>query len=690
MTNEPIANILVVDDDPKTLLGMEALLAGPGRNIVTVDSGRTALRALLRQDFVLILLDVRMPEMDGFETATLIRQNKRFRYTPIIFLSAIDTLASDVSKGVTSGAVDYLFKPVVPEILRTKVGVFVDLFRMSERLKEQAVRQSEERFRLVIESLQDYAVFMMDPEGRVNMWNLGAERISGWQQEDVIGQNFMRHYVAGGHGNHDSARVLLRAASEGRYEEESWHVRKDGSKFWGNLIVTPVRDDDGKLIGFSSITRDLTERRRSEEEMQRLNAELAKRVEVQSEEIVRTIHEREKLQEQLLQAQKMESIGTLAGGIAHDFNNILNVISGYSSALLEHRDNAKKIEELVEIISESVKRGASVTQQLLAMARKTETSFEPVDINGLLTKLQALVRETFIRAIEVSCQTAATLPIVLADPNQINQVMLNLCVNARDAMPNGGKLLLATGMISGSSLRQRFQEARAPDYVWITVADTGFGMDETVRERVFEPFFTTKEPGQGTGLGLSVVYGIIRNHDGFVDVASQPGQGTIFYIYLPIPQDQARVGDLKRELENKEKVKSSGAGETILFVEDEIRQLKLMQSFLESEGFKVLAAKDGIEALEIHCRHKREIAVVVLDIGLPKLNGWETYQRMKKEDPRIKAIFATGYVTPEVESGIASGAICGLILKPYQLDDVLEKVSGAIRNPSRSETVVGA
>ena len=196
MTSEPTANILVVDDDVKTLAAMEALLSAPGRNIVTADSGQAALRHLLRQDFALILLDVRLPVMDGFETAALIRQNERFRYTPIIFLSAIDTLESDVFRGVASGAVDYLFKPVVREVLLAKVSVFVDLFRMNEQLKQQAIRQNEERFRLVVESLQDYAVFMTDPEGRVSSWNLGAERILGWNQQEVISQRFGSFYTS--------------------------------------------------------------------------------------------------------------------------------------------------------------------------------------------------------------------------------------------------------------------------------------------------------------------------------------------------------------------------------------------------------------------------------------------------------------------------------------------------------------
>jgi PAS domain S-box-containing protein len=262
---DSVANLLLIDDDAKSLLAMEGLLAGPGRTIVTAQSGREALRCLLKQDFALILLDVRLPEMDGFETAALIRQRERSRYTPIIFLSAVDTLESDVLKGVASGAVDYLFKPVVPQVLRSKVSVFVDLFHLNERLKRQAIRQSEERFRLLVESMQDYAILMLDSEGRVTSWNTGAERIKGFTQEEILGESFACFYTPEDRNLGHPARALERAAADGRYEQEAWRVRKDGSRFWGNIIVAALRDDEGHLLGFSEVTRDLTERKRTEE-----------------------------------------------------------------------------------------------------------------------------------------------------------------------------------------------------------------------------------------------------------------------------------------------------------------------------------------------------------------------------------------------------------------------------------------
>jgi PAS domain S-box-containing protein len=679
MNSEQTANILVVDDDRKSLMAMEALLAGPGRKIVTAESGAEALRCLLREDFALILLDVRIPDMDGFETAALIRQRERSRYTPIIFISAIDTLEADVFRGVASGAVDYLFKPVVPQVLKAKVAVFVDLFQMNERLKQQVIRESEERFRLVVESLQDYAVFMMDRDGRVTLWNRSAQDVRGWKQEEIVGQSFARFYSAAEQAENRPAQVLRQTVADGRYEEEGWHRRSDGSQFWANTVYTAVKDDKGELIGFSAVTRDLSDRKKAEDELQRLNAELEKHIAHQTEELIRTIAQREKLHEQLLQAQKMESIGTLAGGIAHDFNNLLNVILGYTAILEEQPAEHAQISAHLSVIKETVNRGGSLVRQLLALARKTETRFEPVQINRLLEGLRALLQETFPRTIDVGLYMEPNLPPLMGDNNQLHQALLNLCLNSRDAMPDGGALTLATATVNGAELRMHFQEAREARYVNITVTDSGCGIDETTRSRVFEPFFTTKPQGQGTGLGLSVVYGIITSHGGFIDLVSEPGGGTKFDLYLPVPPDPVDAIEVSTRHPDTRRQEAAGSGETILFVEDEPRQLSLMQKFLASEGFRVLGAKDGAEAVQVHLQNKQEIALVVLDLGLPKLNGWEAYKLMKETDPRIKAIFATGFMSREIEAHLEKGELSAVIMKPYQLQDVIAKISGVIK-----------
>jgi two-component system, cell cycle sensor histidine kinase and response regulator CckA len=687
MSADFTANILIVDDDARSLIAMEALLSGPGRRIITAASAAEALRCLLRQDFALILLDVRIPDMDGFETASLIRQRERSRYTPIIFVSAIDTLESDVSKGAASGAVDYLFKPVVPQVLQAKVAVFVDLFQMNERLKQQAIRQSEERFRLIVESFQDYAVFMMDSEGRVTLWNRGAERIWGYPNEEVLGQSFVCFNAPEEQAANSPAQILRETIASGRHEEEGWRNRKDGSRFWANVVYTTVHDDKGELIGFSAVTRDVTDRKRAENELQRLNAEMQKHIAEQTEELIRTIAQRERLHEELLQAQKMESIGTLAGGIAHDFNNLLNVILGYASLLEQSSANPSQISANVEVIKETVTRGSSLVRQLLAVARKSETQFERVEINGLLQGLQALLQETFPKTIDVFLRLEPALPTLTADPNQIHQAMLNLCLNSRDAMAEGGELLLKTGSISGVELRRHFQEARQAQYIRISVTDTGHGIDKTIRNRVFEPFFTTKSQGQGSGLGLSVVYGIVTNHGGFLDVASEQGRGTTFDIYLPVPSDigpfiQAADGNEERAAEP-----SAGNGATILFVEDEIHQLNLMQKNLEAEGHRVLTARDGPEAVQTYLRHKKEIDLVVLDLGLPKLNGWEAYKMMKEADSNVKAIFATGFISPEIEAHLDTGELSAVITKPYTPSEMRKKIATALHKSTGSLTL---
>jgi len=690
MKTEPTANILIVDDDAKTLMAMEALLTGPGRKIVTASSGTEALRRLLQEEFALILMDVRLPEMDGFETAALIRQRERFRYTPIIFISAIDTLESDVFRGAASGAVDYLFKPVVPQVLQSKVSVFVDLYRMNEQLKQQAVRQSEERFRLVVDSLQDYAVFMMDQEGRVSSWNLGAERIVGWKQQEIVGRPFGRFYTTEDLHAGLPAHALCDAAAIGRYEEEGWRIRKDGSRFWANLVVTALVDDKGALVGFSAIIRDLTERKRAEEELKRLNAELEKRFAEKSAELGQTIGERENLQAQLLQAQKMESIGTLAGGVAHDMNNILNIISGYTSLISQHGNNPADISQSVEVIKETVERGAALVQQLLATARKSELKFEQVQINGVLERLQSLLKETLPKTVDFILDVDADLPLVMADSNLLHQAVLNLCLNARDAMPEGGRIQVTTRRVAGAKLRRVFPDApEQQQYACITVKDTGIGMSLATKSRIFEPFFTTKQQGEGTGLGLSVVYGIVGNHKGFIDVASEPGRGTSFRICLPIPKATADGGEVKEQAAKKT-AGNVGTGETILFVEDEIRQLQLMQNFLQGKGYRILPAKDGAEAVEMFLQKRNEIALVILDIGLPKLDGWEVFRKIKDIDPSVKVIIATGFLGLQIESQLALGEVSAVIMKPYGRDEILQSISGTLRSPETATAVASA
>jgi len=675
--SEPIANILIVDDDVKTLMAMEALLSAPGRHIVLARSGREALRQLLKQDFALILLDVRMPDIDGFETAAMIRQNERFRYTPIIFLSAVDTLDEDVVRGVASGAVDYLFKPVMPDVLKAKVTVFVDLFRMSERLKQQAVKEVQALLAAVVESSQD-AIVSKNLDGVILSWNSGAEKLFGYKAEEAIGKHITLIVPLDRHG--EEADILSRVRRGERIESyETVRRKKDGRMFDVSLAISPVYDGTGRIIGVSKIARDITERKRMEAELRSLNAELEKRVADRTAELIRTIEQREKLQQQLAQSQKMESIGTLAGGIAHDFNNILTIILGYSSSLGGVAD-PERLREGLEIIRETGMRGAMLVQQLLTLSRNGNLSFQPVDANDLLRQFARLLSETFPKTIDVSLDLHDEVPATMADPNRLHQALLNLCVNARDAMNGTGTLALKDTVVSGAALRSQFPDAADDAYLCITVSDTGSGIDAAVRDRIFDPFFTTKDPGQGTGLGLTAVYGIVREHDGFVEVDSEPGRGTTFRLYLPLRPVDGKPTAIVHDVPDRPGYR--GGHETVLFVDDEDRQVDLIESFLKEKGYRVLVARDGVEAIELHRLHKEEIAAVILDLGLPRLNGWEAFLRMKEEQPDVKTIFASGYIKADIRSEMMNQGVVAIVHKPYLPDDLLAKIEAVVGEPA--------
>jgi PAS domain S-box-containing protein len=513
MKTEPTANILIVDDDPRTLLAMEALLSGPGRNTVTAASGQEALRWLLRRDFSVILMDVRMPDMDGFETADLIRQNERLRHVPIIFLSAIDTLEADVYRGAAKGAVDYLFKPVVPEVLKAKVSVFVDLFHINERLKLKAIQQSEERFRLLVESMQDYAIFMLDPEGRVTSWNIGAERIEGFQHEEIIGEPFARFYTTEDQAQGFPEQALRYAATNGRSEQEGWRVRKDGARFWANTVVSALLDERKNLVGFSVVTRDLTEKKRVEEVLRESEAKLRRQA--------------QELEQQLIASGRLVSLGVITASMAHEFNNPLGIVMGFTQQLLSEFEPNTPNHQALKIIDEETKRCQRIIQELLQYSRPKNADLCPTDVKQAIDKTMNMVaNRLYKQKIETRAMIADDLPLIPADPQQLEQVLINLFLNAIDAMPKGGNLEVEAAL--------RATQENTPSLV-ITVIDSGSGIDPEDLAKIFQPFFSAKK-SKGIGLGLSISERIIKNHGGTLAVESMPGKGTTFRIHLPLEQ----------------------------------------------------------------------------------------------------------------------------------------------------------
>jgi len=514
MNTEPTANILIVDDDPKTLLAMEALLSGAGRKIITASSGQEALRWLLRQEFSLILLDVRMPDMDGFETADLIRQSPRFRHIPIIFLSAIDTLEADVYRGAAKGAVDYLFKPVVPEVLKAKVSVFVDLFHINERLKLKAIQQSEERFRLLVESMQDYAIFMLDPEGRVTSWNTGAENIQGFLHAEIVGKQFASLYTAEDQARGLPQQALSYAAINGRSEQEGSRVRKNGSQFWANTVVSALLDETNALIGFSVVTRDLTERKRVEEILRESEAQLRKQA--------------QELEQQLIASGRLVSLGVVTASMAHEFNNPLGIVMGFTQELLSDTSPDSRNFQALKIIDEETRRCQRIIQELLQFARPKSAELIPTDIKQAIDKtINMVANRLYKQNIKQSIFVDNNLPLISADPQQFEQVLVNLLLNAIDAMPNGGHVNVEATLKTADGTKPA---------VILAVTDNGNGIDEADLSKIFQPFFSAKK-GKGIGLGLSICERIVQNHGGTIKVQSKPGQGTTFKIQLPLEHD---------------------------------------------------------------------------------------------------------------------------------------------------------
>ncbi len=439
--------------------------------------------------------------------------------------------------------------------------------------------------------------------------------------------------------------------------------------------TTTERPRRRTLRSEESILREYSDRLVAK--LEERNIELLQRTEELEREIAdrkQSEEKRRQLEQQLFQAQKLESIGTLASGIAHDFNNILGIILGHSSFLRRNHPDPVKFLQSIEAVEKATHRGASLVKQLLTFARKSDAAFERVLINDIIKEITKLLHETFAKTIAVSTNLKTDLPHIFADITQIHQVLLNLCVNARDAMPNGGTLSITTSTVEGDIVVTEFQKATAREYILIEVADTGTGMDETIKKKMFEPFFTTKGPDKGTGLGLSVVYGIIESHHGFISAASEVGKGTSFRIYLPV-QEHGIEYNHARTIAAQD---VPGGAETVLLIEDEEMLKELVKAILVSKGYNVLTAVDGEEGISVFSRHEKDIAVVVSDMGLPKLGGQELFRNIKAINPKARVILASGFIDPIIKSALLKEGVKDFIQKPYSPDEILQAIRAAI------------
>ena len=514
---------------------------------------------------------------------------------------------------------------------------------MQESAESQ--RRSEEQFHLLVEGVTDYAIYMLDPEGRITTWNAGAERIKGYRADEIIGQNFSRFFTEEDRAAGMPLRARETAVREGRYEAESIRVRNDGSRFWANVVLYRLLDASGNLRGFAKVTRDITERRKRNEELQQAQA-------------------------QLLQSQKMEGLGQLTGGIAHDFNNLLTVIQG-SIDMTERRLRAgdQNVGPFLDAARRGADRAAGLTHSLLAFARRQPLEPKPIDPNKLVSGMAELLRRTLGENISIESILAGGLWWISVDRNQLENAILNIAINARDAMPGGGKLTIET---ANSYLDERYSSANddiAPgNYVLISVSDSGRGMSAQALDKVFEPFYTTKQ--EGTGLGLSQVYGFVKQSSGHVKIYSELNQGTTVKIYLP--KLEAVV---EQQLESAARPAREGSGrETILVVEDDEDLRGFTIGMLTELGYRVLGARDARSALQ-GLETEPAIDLLFTDVGLPDgANGRQLADEVLRRRPSTRVLFTTGYARNAIVHHGRLDPGVELLPKPYTQPDLARRV----------------
>lgn len=518
------------------------------------------------------------------------------------------------------------------------LGVTRDI--TARKRAEESLRHSEERLKILFEYAPD-GYYLCDVEGRFVDGNKAAEDLVGYKKEELIGKSFLELNLLSA----DQLPVAAENLAESIQRKATGPVelvlnRKDGAQVTVEVRTYPVTIGDQLLVLGNA--RDITERKR--------------------------------LQQQLFQAQKMESIGTLAGGIAHDFNNLLSGILGYASLAKTRTTRTHPTYNYIDTIERSAIRASELTAQLLAFARGGKYETKSRSLNNIVKEALKIIGRTLDKSIEIEVHSYEPLPMIEADAGQLEQVVINLCINARDAMPDGGKLVIETDVVDITEDYVQMHMGSKPGlYVLLSLTDNGVGMDKATLQKVFEPFFTTKEQGKGTGLGLSMVYGVVKNHGGHVCAYSEPGEGATFKVYLPVN------GKPEEEEETKTETETLLTGnELILVVDDEESVRSLAKDILESHGYTVMLAEHGEEAIEIYKARGGDIAIVILDMIMPTMGGRETFLELKELDPKVKALLSTGYSPNGKARDILESGVMGFIQKPYHVNALLSRVRSVL------------
>lgn len=508
---------------------------------------------------------------------------------------------------------------------------------------EEALKLSQEYARNIINSSLDM-VIAVDNDRKIVEFNRAAQETFGYTFEEVLGRHVNILYAHPDEGHTIHATTMM----HGRCVQEVFNRRKNGEVFPSFLSASVMKNKRGEAVGVMGISRDITEYRQAQE---RESA----------------------LVKQLFQAQKMEAIGALAGGIAHDFNNLLTIIIGFAQLILQEKDLNAQAREYAARIPELGKQAAHQIAQLLTFSRQAPMEQMPIPLLSLIKETIKMLGRTMPENIVIRQIAPEKLSWVNADPTQLQQMLMNLCINASQAMPDGGTMTIGLeNIVLDEGYCRQYPDARPGQHIFLSVKDTGVGMPPAVQEHIFEPFFTTQKSGEGTGLGLATVYGIVKAHQGHITVHSQVGKGSEFKVYLPAMEGKRTVAnDAVQE-------NPAGGTETILLVEDSAWLLTVGRKMLEELGYTVRSASNGEEALQIYRAHQDEVALVLTDLVMPKIGGQELYEMLRQINPTVRALLMSGYGLEETVADLRAKGAKGFVQKPFDLNDLSDAVRQAL------------
>jgi two-component system cell cycle sensor histidine kinase/response regulator CckA len=681
-----MTKILIVDDNEEDRYMLRVLLEGHGYEVILAINGVEALESARRDPPDMIVADILMPVMDGFSLCRQWRKDAQLKELPFVFYSATYTDPQDQEFGLSLGADRYIIKPIEPDVF---VGILLEVIREHEasqlvvqdktveeepvylraynaalirkledklaeleqanqtqrrdiarrKRAEGALRRSEERYRDLYDNAPDgYCV--VDADSLIGAINATQLNWLGYSRRQVIGRMQLADLLVP-EEQHQVARLLDQCKHEGHLENvERTLMSRDERRLPVRLNMRAMHDAAGQCIGFRVTTREITKEK--------------------------------ELEAQLLQSQKLESLGTLVGGIAHDFNNMLTAILGFTELLLQEVNPADQIHEDLQRIELLSLRATDMVRQLMTFSRNSLSQRTSLPLHPFLEEIATLLERLIPENIEVELSPAAEDLLVEADPTQLQQVIMNLTVNARDAMPEGGRLVIATARVElDEAFCQMYPDLHPGGFALLSVSDVGVGIPMAIRPYIFDPFFTTKDVGKGTGLGLPVVYGIVKSHAGAIEVESQVGQGTTMKIYLPLSEHPVAQAAMPAD------DLLTGA-ETILLVEDEPPVLEFGRTALERFGYRVLTARDGTEALEVFQTHQDEIALAILDVVMPRMGGRAAARELKRRKPTLVVLLATGYDSPEEAGAEQEETVYTLLRKPYRIRDLAQTVRAVL------------